>query len=124
MSEAVNYFDKNMVLIVALLGIVFFWLGTGLAIVIFKEKIRNENCGVITLDKFSLIYATLNVIATIILLAINDFRVTLFTTFILFCIYSIVIRILYRKVLLVEHRKERERRKTLYKYKQRKYFKI
>lgn len=122
MTESINYFDLNMEIMVLVLGTIFFWLGTGLSIVMFREKAHNEHSGLITLDKFSVIFTFLNVFMTIILIAIHDFRVTLFSTVVLFCVYSIGIRILYRKILLAEHRKEREKRKMLYKYKQRKYF--
>ena len=115
-------FDMSALIILAILGLVFFWLGTGLSIVIFKEKIRNDFCGELAIDKFYNLFIGVNIILSLIFISINDFRVTLFSTALLFCVYSIVIRIIYRKTVLQEHRKEPKRNFYQCKQKQGRYF--
>lgn len=82
-----------MIIVVEILKILFFWVGTAIAMTTFKENEAESDI----LLKYILIYTIINVFASIFLIAINDFRITLIATISFLCIHKILLNIFKRK---------------------------
>lgn len=78
-----------MIIVVEILKILFFWVGTAIAMTTFREHQTEPTI----LSKYILIYTIINVFATIFLIAINDFRVTLIATVSFLFIHKILLNI-------------------------------
>lgn len=85
--------DNIFLILPRVLSIMFFWLGTTLPMAIFFEKNKETE----TLSIFLNIYTFSNVVISIFLIALNDFRIILIATIIISIIYSIILKNLHKK---------------------------
>ena len=85
--------DNIFLILPKVLSIMFFWLGTTLPMAIFFEKNKETE----TLSIFLNIYTFSNVVISIFLIALNDFRIILIATILISIIYSIIFKNVHKK---------------------------
>ena len=119
MIQSVNVFE---VFFIPILQILFFWAVSFLGITFFIE--RNKDCDVASevLSNFLYIYAVINILLTIILVSINDFRLVLFSSLVMCICYYLLINKMQKNAWRRERRKQYRRQVLSYEMAKKKYF--
>lgn len=104
------------------LKILFLWFGSGIGVMYFVEKHKGCSVAEDVLSNFWYIFATMNVVLTIVLLVLKDFRIILSSTIVMCFIYYLLLKKMNIKALRNECRKKYRRQVLNYEMAKKKYF--